>query len=151
MQYLYPKHRFRLLLSETSKRRCPTIIWSFQMTDKLEGEERNIKGSSYTYKFGYLQKSKTLAFTFLIHSKSSKSNFIFCIIKCFRIDHVWDDTISGQIQQKLTATTVQTSKKKTEKCVRILNQFARIFIPVFSCIFVILFFSTGLIQTYLNK
>ena len=47
--------------------------------------------------------------------------------------------------------TNQMSTKKEEKYLRISRHIAVIFIPVFSFIFVIMFFGIGLIQTSLNK
>ena len=48
---------------------------------------------------------------------------------------------------------IQSSPKmvKDEKHLRIAKHIAVIFIPIFSCIFVILFFGIGLFQTSLNK
>lgn len=47
--------------------------------------------------------------------------------------------------------TNQITTKKEEKYLRISRHVAVIFIPVFSFIFVIMFFGIGLIQTSLNK
>merc|ERR1711894_821418 len=73
------------------------------------------------------------------------------------------DTNSLQMKQRFDSSSIeeqskwgnletnQMTTKKEEKYLRISRHIAVIFIPVFSFIFVIMFFGIGLIQTSLNK